>query len=99
MVGGEVSVELVPDVFGALKFFISSVRYIIMDFFAMFDVLFLFGYVWMVVDDVDKVVVVVLSRELNEKVFGGADSVGCTLRFDNVDYRVIGVIDAWQPIP
>ena len=40
-----------------------------------------------------------LSKELNERVFGGANSVGRTLRFDNADYRVIGVLDAWQPVP
>ena len=40
-----------------------------------------------------------LSKELNERVFGGANSVGSTLRFDNADYRVIGVLDAWQPVP
>ena len=99
MAGGEVSVEPAPDAPGALKPFTSSARYTTADFFAMFDVPFLFGHAWTAADDADKAAVVVLSKEFNEKVFGGADSTGRTLRFDNGDYRVIGVIDAWQPVP
>ncbi|MFL6678114.1 MAG: ABC transporter permease [Burkholderiaceae bacterium] len=99
MSGGGVSVEPAPDAPGALKPFSSSARYTTADFFAMFDVPFLFGHAWTAADDADKAAVVVLSRELNEKVFGGVDSVGRTLRFDNADYRVIGVLDAWQPVP
>jgi len=99
MSGGGVSVEPAPDAPGALKPFSSSARYTTADFFAMFDVPFLFGHAWTAAEDADKAAVVVLSRELNEKVFGGADSVGRTLRLDNADYRVIGVLDAWQPVP
>jgi len=99
MSGGGVSVEPAPDAPGALKPFSSSIRYTSADFFAMFDVPFLHGQGWTAADDADKAAVVVISRELNEKVFGGADSVGRTLRFDNADYRVIGVLDAWQPVP
>jgi len=99
MFGGGVSVEPAPDAPGALKPFSSSIRYTTADFFAMFDVPFLHGNGWTAADDADKAAVVVISREFNEKVFGGADSVGRTLRFDNADYRVIGVLDAWQPVP
>ena len=99
MSGGGVSVEPAPDAPGALKPFSSSARYTTADLFPMFDVPFLFGHAWTAADDADKAAVVVLSRELNEKVFGGVDSVGRTLRLDDADYRVIGVLDAWQPVP
>ena len=99
MSGGSASIEPAADAPGALKPFNSSARYTTADFFAMFDVPFRYGQGWTAADDADKAAVVVLSKELNEKVFGGANSVGRTLRLDNADYRVIGVLDAWQPVP
>jgi len=99
MVGGGVSVEPAAGTPGALKPFTSSIRYTTADFFPMFGVPFRYGQGWSAADDADKADVVVLSKELNERVFGGANSVGRTLRFDNADYRVIGVLDAWQPVP
>lgn len=99
MSGGSASVEPAADAPGALKPFTSSARYTTADFFAMFDVPFRYGQGWTASDDADKAAVVVVSQELNEKVFGGANSVGRTLRFDNADYRVIGVLAAWQPVP
>ena len=99
MVGGSVSVEPAAGTPGALKPFTSSIRYTTADFFPMFDVPFHDGQGWSAAEDAGKADVVVLSKELNERVFGGANSVGRTLRFDNVDYRIIGVLDAWQPVP
>jgi putative ABC transport system permease protein len=69
------------------------------DFFPMFGVPFLFGAPWSVNDDKEHADVVVISRELNDKVFAGANSVGKTLNLDDHDYRVVGVIDRWEPIP
>ncbi|MFL6697434.1 MAG: ABC transporter permease [Vitreoscilla sp.] len=99
MVGGSVSVEPAAGSPGALKPFNTSIRYTTADFFPMFDVPFRYGQGWSAAEDAGKADVVVLSKELNERVFGGANSVGRTLRFDNVDYRIIGVLDAWQPVP
>lgn len=69
------------------------------DFFAMFEVPFRFGGAWTAADDEGRADVVVITRKLNDKVFGGANSVGRTLNVDNRDYRVIGVLDRWEPIP
>jgi putative ABC transport system permease protein len=99
MVGGSVTIEPAADAPGALKPFVSSARYATADFFPMFGVPFLYGQPWSASEDAGKAEVVVLSKDLNERVFGGANSVGRTLRFDNADYRVIGVLDAWQPVP
>jgi putative ABC transport system permease protein len=74
-------------------------RAVNVDFFRMFDVPFLFGGPWSAADDENRSDVVVIARELNDKVFGGADSVGKTLNLDGHDYRVAGVLDRWQPIP
>jgi putative ABC transport system permease protein len=69
------------------------------DFFPMFSVPFLFGAPWSAADDAGHADVVVISRELNDKVFAGANSVGKALNLDGHDYRVMGVIDHWQPMP
>jgi putative ABC transport system permease protein len=69
------------------------------DFFPMFDVPFRFGGPWSRADDDGHADVVVLGRELNDKVFGGANSVGKTLNLDGHEYRVVGVLDRWEPTP
>jgi putative ABC transport system permease protein len=69
------------------------------DFFRMFDVPFRFGGPWSSADDEGRADVVVITCDLNDKVFGGANSVGQTVNLDNHDYRVVGVMDRWEPIP
>lgn len=69
------------------------------DFFQMFDVPFLFGAPWSVADDEGRADVVVITRELNERIFAGANPIGKTLNLDDRDYRVVGVMDRWEPIP
>jgi putative ABC transport system permease protein len=69
------------------------------DFFAMFDVPFKFGGPWTPADDEARAAVIVLTRETNEKLFGGANSVGKTLRLNNEVYTVRGVLDDWHPTP
>jgi putative ABC transport system permease protein len=69
------------------------------DFFPMFQVPFLYGGPWSASDDTDRAYVAVITRDLNDRVFGGANSVGRTLNLDNHEYRVVGVLDRWQPLP
>ena len=69
------------------------------DMFTMFEVPFLYGAPWSAEDDRNHADVVIISRGLNDKVFGGANSVGKTLNFENHDYRVVGVTDEWNPTP
>jgi putative ABC transport system permease protein len=82
-----------------LRPFQVRVRATFVDFFRMFDVPFRFGAPWSSADDDGHADVVVLSRELNDKVFSGANSVGKTVNLDNHEYRVVGVADRWEPIP
>jgi putative ABC transport system permease protein len=69
------------------------------DFFTMFDTPFLLGGPWTADDDKAHADVVVISHKLNDKVFGGANSIGKTLRLDDRDYRVVGVMGMWEPTP
>ncbi|MCB1669966.1 MAG: ABC transporter permease [Gammaproteobacteria bacterium] len=69
------------------------------DFFTMFNVPFLFGSGWDRSADRELQQVVVLSRELNERLFGGVDSVGESVLLDGYNFQVIGVVDDWTPIP
>ncbi len=69
------------------------------DFFPMFEPRFLYGGPWSREQDGDHSPVVVLSRELNDKVFGGENSVGRKLTLDASDYTVVGVLDTFNPVP
>ena len=69
------------------------------DFFPMFDLPFIYGSGWSAQEDLSKEQVVVLNKEINERIFGGENSVGKTLRIDNNVFKVVGVIDYWQPKP
>ena len=69
------------------------------DFFAMFDVPFRFGGGWTANDDVQRATVVVISRRLNDKLFGGQNSVGQAIRLDGHIFRIAGVLEDWNPKP
>ena len=69
------------------------------DFFTMFDVPFLFGGGWNKRADRGPEPVIVLSKEENERLFGGVNSVGHTVRWNDHEFRVIGVLDSWMPLP
>lgn len=68
-------------------------------FFAMFAVPFLYGSGWSKQDDVQRAHVVVLSRALNNKLFGGANSVGREMIIATKTFRVVGVTGDWNPQP
>lgn len=69
------------------------------DFFPMFEPPFLYGSGWDSAADENLDRVVVLSRQINEQVFGGEDSVGRSVRLNGMDFRVVGVLDHWLPVP
>lgn len=69
------------------------------DFFSMFDVPFEYGGGWSSAADEGPQPVIVLSKEVNDKLFGGADSVGRTVLWDGHQFRVVGVMNAWHPLP
>ena len=69
------------------------------DFFPMFEAPFLYGSGWDESADENMELVVVLSQAINEQVFGGENSVGRSVRLNGMDFRVVGVLDEWMPIP
>lgn len=96
MTGGGVSIT--PQQSSLTPFF-SDARYTSADFFPMFEVPFLYGHGWTAKDDDARARVAVISRALNDKVFGGSNSVGKQIRLDKTDFTVAGVIDEWRPTP
>ncbi|MCD9029922.1 ABC transporter permease [Luteimonas sp. BDR2-5] len=96
MVGGGAVVEAEGS---TLKPFVESMRYTSADFFPMFDTPFLHGQGWSSSDDEGHARVAVIARPLNDKLFGGADSTGRTIRVEGTPLRVVGVLDAWAPKP
>ncbi len=75
----------------------EDVRMVQADFFQMFDVPFRYGTPWTRESDERIDQVAVISESLNERVFGGRNSVGQTLRIENRDFRIVGVLAGWQP--
>src|SRR5690348_15666030 len=96
MTGGDVPIQPTQ---ANLDPFYTDARYTTADFFPMFGVPFEYGTPWNAADDEDHAHVAVISRKLNDKLFGGKDSVGRTLRVNDADLRVVGVVDDWRPNP
>jgi len=69
------------------------------DFFSMFNVPFRFGGGWTRDDEAQHATVAVISRHLNETLFGGQNSVGQKIRLDGQLFRVGGVLEDWNPRP
>jgi len=69
------------------------------DFFAIFDVPFQYGGTWSDAADTGPEPVMVISRRFNEKLFGGANSVGKRVRWNDNEFRIVGVRDNWMPLP
>ena len=96
MTGGNVSIEPQRS---DLPPFITDARYASADIFPMFAMPFQYGHGWSAADDEGHARTVVLAKALNEKLFGGANSVGKTVRIDKADFRITGVLDTWRPTP
>jgi putative ABC transport system permease protein len=69
------------------------------DFFAVFDVPFQYGGSWAPEADRGPEPLIVLSKKMNDKVFGGANSVGRGIRWEDREFRIVGVLDHWLPLP
>ena len=80
------------------KPFRQDTRLVYTDFFPMFNVPFRYGGPWDKAADAKPEQVVVIGQEVNERLFGGGNSVGRTVRLDQRDYKVVGVLDEWQPV-
>ena len=79
--------------------FEAGARVTLTEFFSMFNVPFIYGSGWDKSADAGGEAVVVLTRQLNERLFGGENSVGESLTMQGARFRVVGVIDTWEPTP
>ena len=73
------------------------VRLCFADFFEMFHVPFRYGGPWDRAADAAGEQVIVLNSGMNDRLFGGEDSVGRSLRIEDREFRVVGVLDDWDP--
>jgi len=73
------------------------VRMVFSDFFTMFDVPFQYGGGWDKRADAKPEPVVVINQATNEKLFGGVNSVGRSVRIEDREFKVVGVIGKWRP--
>ncbi len=69
------------------------------DFFRMFDVPFEYGGGWSASPSPGAQPVIVLSKKVNDELFGGADSVGHTVLWNGHRFRVVGIMKDWHPLP
>ena len=73
------------------------------EFFPMVDVGFRYGGSWGETGDEQHLAQVVISSALNEKLFGGEiggeNSVGREIDLDGTRFRIVGVLEAWNPQP
>jgi len=79
--------------------FFSSGALTTTDFFPMFDAPFQYGSGWAATDDDGRANVAVIADFVNDKLFGGANSVGKTIRINDHDFRIVGVLKHWAPQP
>ena len=96
MTGG--SVPILPAQSTLDPFYVEA-RYTTADFFLMFGAPFRYGHGWNAADDEAKAREAVITRKLNDKLFGGANSVGRSFRVGETDFQIVGVLDNWRPNP
>jgi putative ABC transport system permease protein len=88
--------EVIPEAQGQRPFR-QTVRLAKSDFFPMFNVPFRYGAAWSREADAKPEQVAVLSADLNDRLFGGANSIGRKIRIEDRDFTVAGVLDRWRP--
>jgi putative ABC transport system permease protein len=74
-----------------------NVRLAMADFFDIFNLKFRYGGPWSKAADAKPEQVVVIDHATNQKLFGGENSVGRTLRLESRNYKVVGVLEPYRP--
>ncbi|MCC5072713.1 ABC transporter permease [Xanthomonas campestris] len=96
MTGGTVPLEPENPSLHPMKL---DARYTSADFFPMFNPPFLFGSAWTESDDGARARVAVISKDLNDKLFNGQNSIGRTLQVNRNAFRIVGVLREWRMTP
>lgn len=69
-------------------------------FFDLFDVPFIYGGPWSDSADLNGEQLAVISENMNNRYFGGKDSIGRSLLLEDELYVIVGVVaDAWSIVP
>lgn len=79
--------------------FNADTRYTSADFFTLFDVPFDRGRPWSAADDKAHARVAVISKELEQKLFGAGNGMGRSMRLQHHEFAVVGVLAQWRPVP
>ena len=79
-----------------VKPFLESTRVTGRDFFAMFNLEFIYGDTWSTEQERGAAPVVVITEELNDKLFGGENSIGKQIYLDDVSFQIVGVTKKWN---
>lgn len=79
--------------------FLAIIRATHGEFFPMYEAPFLFGQAWDNMSQDQVKYIAVLSKEINDRVFKGVNSVGKTIPMLGQLFTIVGVLDVWQPTP
>jgi putative ABC transport system permease protein len=78
--------------------FRETFRLAFSDFFPMFNIPFQYGSGWDKAADAKPEQVIVIDAAMNQKLFGGGNSVGKSVRIADRNFKVVGVISPdWRP--
>ena len=77
----------------------ERIRMCFADFFPLFEVPFAHGGGWDRISDRGPDPVIVIDTATNDRLFGGGNSVGKTLRIEDRNFTITGVLAPWRPSP
>jgi putative ABC transport system permease protein len=77
--------------------FLPLIRVTNGDFFSIFRLPFLYGQAWSNFPVGEAEYITVISKETNERLFAGENSVGKTIPMLGHVFTVVGVLDDWNP--
>ncbi|HEX7708674.1 MAG TPA: ABC transporter permease [Thermoanaerobaculia bacterium] len=75
----------------------AEIRLTFNDLFDIFRMPFAYGGPWTEDADARAERVAVIDHDTNQKLFGGENSVGRTIRLEDAEFRVVGVLAPWRP--
>ena len=87
-----------PEGEAGLPFEVSA-RVTSSDFFPMFQPPFQYGSGWSRIQESNAAQVIVLTQAINDRLFGGENSVGRELVINERRFTVVGVLETWEPTP
>jgi putative ABC transport system permease protein len=78
---------------------VELIRFTDPGIFALFGIPMLHGRPWSAGEAGDGAPVAVVTRDFAREMFDGADATGRALDIAGTRFRIVGVMDDWQPVP